>query len=261
MDVILAAGGMPKPDDALYPYTKGRPKALLKINGKPMVQWVLDALGGSTAVDRIFLSGLENDSILSCQKPLVTLPDQGSMVANIRAAARRIQEMDPAVEQVLLILADTPTITTEIIDWLAPFTREANHDLIMFLVKQQLTEARFPGADRRAYAYSDGEMSMANVFIMKINTILGHDELAERVAKAYHNIWRIIAFIGFGTVIAVRLGLYDSQRFALHMSKKLNIDGRIVQCPYPEVVMDVDKPHHVDIVRHDLENQLRNPVF
>jgi NDP-sugar pyrophosphorylase family protein len=44
MDAIVIAGGIPEPGDPLYEYTQGQPKALLDIAGKPMVQWVLDAL-------------------------------------------------------------------------------------------------------------------------------------------------------------------------------------------------------------------------
>jgi NDP-sugar pyrophosphorylase family protein len=42
MDAVITAGGVPQPDELLYPYTL-KPKALLEIDGKPMVQWVLDA--------------------------------------------------------------------------------------------------------------------------------------------------------------------------------------------------------------------------
>jgi NDP-sugar pyrophosphorylase family protein len=47
MDAVVTAGGIPQPEELLYPYTQGKPKAMLDIGGKPMVQWVLDALSGS----------------------------------------------------------------------------------------------------------------------------------------------------------------------------------------------------------------------
>ena len=34
MDCVITAGGVPKPDDPLYVYTQGKPKALLEINGR-----------------------------------------------------------------------------------------------------------------------------------------------------------------------------------------------------------------------------------
>lgn len=37
MDAIVTAGGIPKPDEPLYVRTQGQSKALLDVNGKPMI--------------------------------------------------------------------------------------------------------------------------------------------------------------------------------------------------------------------------------
>ena len=58
MDAIVTAGGIPQPDEPLYAFTQGGPKALLDIFGKPMIQWVLDALEGAKGVDNIVIIGL-----------------------------------------------------------------------------------------------------------------------------------------------------------------------------------------------------------
>ncbi len=76
MDVVVTAGGIPQPDELLYPYTLGRPKALLEIEGKPMVQWVLDALSGAAKVDNVVLIGLTEDSGVTCSKPLTFIPNR-----------------------------------------------------------------------------------------------------------------------------------------------------------------------------------------
>ena len=57
MDAVVTAGGIPEPEDLLYPYTKGESKALLKIAGKPMVQWVLDAVSQAKTIDRVVVVG------------------------------------------------------------------------------------------------------------------------------------------------------------------------------------------------------------
>ena len=48
MDAIVTAGGIPQPGEPLYEYTLGASKAMLDVVGKPMIQWVLDALEGAT---------------------------------------------------------------------------------------------------------------------------------------------------------------------------------------------------------------------
>ena len=62
MDAIVIAGGIPEPGDLLYEYTQGQPKSLLDICGKPMVQWVLDALNSAETVDQVVVIGLTSGS-------------------------------------------------------------------------------------------------------------------------------------------------------------------------------------------------------
>jgi len=38
MDVIITAGGIPRPKHPLYKFTQGKPKALKDIAGKPMIR-------------------------------------------------------------------------------------------------------------------------------------------------------------------------------------------------------------------------------
>ncbi|HEX9090287.1 MAG TPA: hypothetical protein VF831_02305, partial [Anaerolineales bacterium] len=82
MDAVLSAGGIPIPGELLYPYTLGRPKALLDIHGKPMIQWVLEALGAANQVENVVLIGLEGDSGVTCSKPITFIPNRITMIEN-----------------------------------------------------------------------------------------------------------------------------------------------------------------------------------
>jgi NDP-sugar pyrophosphorylase family protein len=69
MDALVLAGGIPQPGEPLYEFTQGKPKALLDISGKPMVQWVLDALSQARSIDRVVVVSLEEDSGLNVRSP------------------------------------------------------------------------------------------------------------------------------------------------------------------------------------------------
>ena len=58
MDALIIAGGNPGPEDVLYEYTQGKSKAIVDVAGKPMIQWIIDALDGSNNIDQIFIVGL-----------------------------------------------------------------------------------------------------------------------------------------------------------------------------------------------------------
>lgn len=117
MDAVLTAGGIPQPGELLYSYTQGKPKAMLDIGGKPMIQWVLDALGAAKRVENVVLIGLANEIGVTCSKPLVFIPNRISMIENILGGILKVMEINPSATQVLLVSSDIPAITAEMVDW------------------------------------------------------------------------------------------------------------------------------------------------
>ena len=62
METIIGAGGIAKTGDPLLGKMRpGEPKALMPIAGKPMVQWVLDAVGATDSISNVVIIGLSPD--------------------------------------------------------------------------------------------------------------------------------------------------------------------------------------------------------
>ena len=115
LDAIVTAGGVPEPGESLYEFSQGRSKALIDVAGKPMAQWVLDALSEAKSVGRVVLVGLDKSDGLTCKKQLSYLPNQGGMLDNIRGGARKIVELNPKSEYALIVSSDIPAVTGEMI--------------------------------------------------------------------------------------------------------------------------------------------------
>ena len=118
MDAVVIAGGIPNPEDPLYTYLKGDAKALVDIAGKPMVQWVLDALSESQRVKNVILVGLSPKNELTCKKPLHFLTNQGRMLSNIVAGINKSVELDKKSKYVLIVSSDIPALKAHRVDWL-----------------------------------------------------------------------------------------------------------------------------------------------
>ena len=118
MDAIIIAGGIPRPEDPLYSYSHGDSKALIDVAGKPMIQWVLDALGGARQVSNVILVGLSPKNELTCQKPIYYVSNQGRMLTNIVAGVNKALELNKKNQYVLVVSSDIPTLKPEMVDWL-----------------------------------------------------------------------------------------------------------------------------------------------
>jgi GTP:adenosylcobinamide-phosphate guanylyltransferase len=256
MDAIVTAGGIPQTDEALYPYTQGQPKAMVDVAGKPMVQWVLDAISGTARVERVILVGLSPDSGVTCRKPISFVPGQGSLLSNIRAGVQKTLEINPGAHHVLSVSSDIPAITAEMIDWTVDTCLETDHDIYYNLITRQVMEARFPNSKRSYVRVDDVEVCGGDLNMIRAKTVTANEELWERIIAARKSAFKQAALVGYGTLFLLLLHRLTIEGTIQRVSKRLNIRGRAIFCPYAEIGMDVDKPHQLEMLRADLARRV-----
>jgi GTP:adenosylcobinamide-phosphate guanylyltransferase len=252
MDAIVTAGGIPQPGEPLYEYSRGGCKALLDVAGKPMAQWVLDALSASNEVDDIVLIGLEPDSGVTCTKKLYFLPNQGSMIENLLAGIREALAHNPDASHVLAVSSDIPAVKGTMVDWVIQTAMETQHDFYYNVVTRQVMEKRFPNSNRSYTRLKDAELCGGDMNVVRTITSDSHQDLWNKIVDSRKNVFKQAALIGYDTLFLLLLRAITVEQAAARVSKRLNIRGRAVICPYAEVAMDVDKPHQLEILRADL---------
>jgi GTP:adenosylcobinamide-phosphate guanylyltransferase len=256
MDAVVTAGGIPQPDELLYPYTQGNPKALVEINGKPMVQWVLDALGASKYVDNIVLIGLSEDCGLSCTKPLTFIPGQDSMITNIIAGLKKVLEVNPAARQVLLVSSDIPGITPDMVDWEIETTQKLDVDLCYNVIMREVIETRYPGSKRTYTRLKGMQICTGDMNVLRTSVINANPEIWERLVASRKSPIKLAAIIGFDTLLLALLGIITIDQALEKATKRLQMTGSVIICPYAEVGMDVDKPVQLEMMRADLAKRV-----
>lgn len=256
MDAIVTAGGTPEPGDLLFPFTQGEPKAMVDVAGRPMIQWVLDALCQSELVERVVVIGLRPDINLICTKPLVFIPDQGEMLANIRTGIKRILELNPQAVYALVVSSDIPAITGEAVDWVVNVALQGDEDIYYNVISRQVMEARFPESRRSYIHLKDAEMCGGDMNVVRCSLAMEENMLWEELITSRKNILKQAALIGFDTLFLLLMRAISLEKAIEKVTRRLQLKGRAVVCPYAEVGMDVDKPHQLEIMRADLTAKL-----
>ncbi len=252
MDAVITAGGIPQPDELLYPYTLGKPKALLEIDGKPMVQWVLDALSGSRRVDNVILIGLTEESGVTCSKPLTYLPNKISMIENILGGINKVLEINPSATRVLMVSSDIPAITSEMVDWEIDTTLPTDVDLCYSVIKREVVETRYPNSRRTYVKLKDVEVCGGDLNVLRTSVVSKNPEIWERLVATRKNPIKQAAIIGFDTLFLMMFRRLTLDEAANKLTARLKMTGRAVICPYAEIAMDVDKPNQLEMMRADL---------
>lgn len=257
MDAIITAGGIPEPEDPLYPFTQGAPKALLDVAGKPMVQWVLDALEESNSVDKVVLVGLTPDSGIYISKIKAFVPNQGNMLDNVRAGIEKVLDMDPEPRILLTVSSDIPAVTGEMVDWLVDTVEQTENDVYYCVISRQVMETRYPDS-RRSYTHlKDAEVCGGDMNLVHSRMITANAQVWERILEARKNVFKQASLIGFGTLLLLLFRRLNLEGGIKRVTERLNITGRVIFSPYAEIGMDIDKPHQLEILRKDLAQRVQ----
>jgi GTP:adenosylcobinamide-phosphate guanylyltransferase len=258
MDAIVIAGGTPQPGEYLYEETNGTPKAMLDIAGKPMIQWVLDALCSAKTIDQVVVIGLPPDCCdVRCHKPLSFFPNQADMIENIRSGAKKVLEFNPQAHHLLIASSDIPAITAEMVDWEVNTAMETDHDAYYHVITRETMETRFPGS-RRSYVHLKGmDVCGGDMNIVRAQTVTTNETLWKKIVDSRKNALKQASLLGYDTLFLLMFRLLTLEKAVTLASKRLSIKGRAIVCPYAEVGMDVDKPHQLAIMRADLAKRAK----
>jgi GTP:adenosylcobinamide-phosphate guanylyltransferase len=259
MDAVVIAGGIPNPEDPLYVFLKGDAKALVDVAGKPMIQWVLDALSGAKRVDNVILVGLSSKNQLTCAKPLYYVSNQGRMLSNIVAGVNKALELNKKTQYVLIVSSDIPALKPEMVDWLVDTCMETQDDLYYGICPRAVMEQRFPNSKRTYTKLKDIELcgSDINVIHESMATEPEHMKLWESLIGSRKNAVRQASMVGWDTAFQLLTRSITLEDLVEKACSRIGVKGRVIIWDHAEPCMDVDKPHQLEMMRMELVKEQR----
>jgi len=253
MDAIVLAGGVPGPDSALYPDTKGKAKAILEIGGKYMIQWVLDALEQADTIDGIVVVGCDDrQSELHSKKIIAYKPSSDDIILNFRRGAEAVLEHNPGGKSVAVVSSDIPLITSEIVNWVINSTVDTNDDLYYIVVEQSQMEKRFPDSARSYVKLQDMNVCGGDLAVIDLELYKSREDFWRKIFEARKSYLHQARLIGFDVLIMLLLKRLTFEDTVQRVTHRLDISGKGLISPYPELAMDIDKPHQLEIARREL---------
>jgi len=260
MDAVILAGGIPQPSDPLYEYSQGESKALIDVAGKPMVQWVVDALSNAKKVDNIIIIGLSPKSSLKSKKPLHYISNQGRMLSNIVMGVAKSIELNKKTQYVMVVSSDIPGLKPEMVDWLVKKASETKDDLYYGVCPREVMEARYPNSNRTYTKLKDMQVCGADINITHVSMTTDHLDTWEKLIGNRKSPLRQASVIGLDTLWRLWRKQFTLQELVERASERINIKGRAIIWDHAEPCMDVDKPHQLELMRDDLSKQAKKPA-
>ncbi|MFV8817812.1 nucleotidyltransferase family protein [Haliea sp. E17] len=257
VSVVVLAGDRSKAD-ALIRSSDAGSKAMIDIDGTPMVRRVLNALRKARSVQDITLSGPEAAEVAT-DAQLQQWVDQGEVkwrppgISPSTSAFETMQEMDSEVP-VLLTTADHPLLTAEIVDAFARQSLADPVDLTVGLAPHALVTDAYPGIHKTVLRFSDGDFCGCNLFAFVTPE-------GRRAAKFWRQIEQqrkkplvLVGLLGWWAILRYRLGMLSLEEALAKLGKRLGLRIRAVILPYANAAIDVDSIADLMLVKGSLAN-------
>lgn len=220
-------------------------KALIAIEGRPMLERVVASLAAVPRVARILVA-IEQPEILA------TLPQLRVPVTAVRAA-----EGPSASVAAVLATEGTPLLVTTADhallrpEWVEEFLAAdpAGADALMALARRESVLAAAPGTLRTWLRFSDDAYSGCNLFLLRTPAAAGIVSLWRQLEADRKRPLALLGRLGFTYVLRYRFGWLSLRAALARLGRLCGARLEPVVLRDGEAAIDVDKPADLTLVR------------
>jgi GTP:adenosylcobinamide-phosphate guanylyltransferase len=248
---IVLAGSRPG-GDPLAKAHGAQLKALITVDGKPMVRRPVDALLESDEIGQIRVLSQRPELL----KPVLPRSKRVSIEQSGDTIAATLEAycFDPKVEWPLLVTtADHALLTSEMIEDFLSLARRG--DIAVGVVEKRNLMYRLPQSERTWIKFRGGAYSGANLFLLASPRVLPALELWRSAEQGRKKPWRLLSVLGPLNLLGALLRLRTIDQTLATVGRKLGLNAIAVELADPLAAVDVDKPADHALVEAILEGK------
>lgn len=231
---------------------KAENKALIDLQGKPMISYVIDALKASCYVENIVVVG-DKDQLSSISNEADIIDQNGSILDNVRAGVDYFKGSD----MVLISTCDIPLLTGEAVDDFIKKSLEAKADVCYPIINKVTCDAVYPESKRTYASLREGQFTGGNLFMLNPKILDKCIYIAEQMINYRKSPIKMSRVLGLSFLMRFAAGRLTIKDVENRASKLLNIRAKAIISDYAEIGNDVDKPEHVEIIKKYMQKNTR----
>ncbi len=243
VSVLILAGQREGVVDPLCASAGVERKAVIPINGKPMIDYVLDALSAARLKLPFHVSGFGADY----DKRLIQSPSAPGPAGSAYAALT-----DGISFPCLVTTCDHPLLTQEMLDIFIERASETGADFCVGFAEKSVIQPAYPDVKRTYWNFSDTPVSGCNLFYIANEKGLAVIEFWKQAQHLRKQPIKLARTVAWGLLFKYLLGRLTLLEAFAYVSKRLNITAVPILIPIAEAAIDVDKPSDKVLVEHIL---------
>ncbi|SFF92436.1 MobA-like NTP transferase domain-containing protein [Novosphingobium sp. CF614] len=232
---LILAGSRPGPPDPVAASEGLWHKALVLLEGRPMLGHVVAALRGA-GIERIAVCASDPQVMdlaraLDCEVLLAAEGPSASVAFGLERLGAPL----------LVTTADHALLRPE---WVTDFIKDAprSADVAVLLARREAIEAAMPGSRRTYLRFADGQWSGCNLFLLASTRASAAIETWKMVEADRKRPWRIAARLGFGMLASYAMGRLTLAEAIAALGRRIGISASLVAARDGLAAVDVDKP-------------------
>lgn len=241
-DAIILAGGK---SPWLKPIAGTDCRAAALIAGKPMLNYINQALVGSAKIERVVVIAPKGAVEGVALEKNTYLVDAGNdLLETLELALAKVNQTRPVV----IVTDDIPLLTTEAVD---DFLRQAERspaDFLYTIIPQVVCQRDFPQGQRTYGRLKDGCFTGGNMFLVKGPVVMQQKKKAEEIFAKRKSPWQLCSWLGWWFVCKLLLHRLTLAEVEARASLLLGFSGRAIITNYSGVGMDVDKKSDWELI-------------
>ncbi|MGB0906707.1 MAG: nucleotidyltransferase family protein [Maricaulaceae bacterium] len=233
VNVLILAGQREGVVDPLCAEAGIERKALLPLLGRPMIDYVLEALSASKLAPKFYVSGFDADyDARLLQSPSAPGPAGSALVA-----------IEAGIDAPLLVTTcDHPLLTPGMVEIFLSGARESGADFCVGLAERDIIDPAYPGVSRTYLKFSDKAVSGCNLFYIANAKGIEAIRFWRQAQHDRKKPWKLASRFGVRILFDYLLGRLTLGGAFEYASKRLGITAKPVLIPIAEAAIDVDKP-------------------
>lgn len=247
-DILILGGG--EVPEGLEAYSDYGTKATLKLGGRLMIEYVVDALAAAPGAGRILVVGHEEPlkRVLGDRVWRVE-PAADTMLANLRRGV----DVFAGSQWLLAASCDIPLIAPGMIGRFVETCGGMSGDIFAALLAREIFAEKFPTTKRTYGRLKEGSFTTGNVFLLKPSALRDNWGHIDDVIAARKSPLKLVRLIGFMNIIRFVFKQLSLARAEKTVQNILGVEGHCAPCIDPEIGIDVDKVVDYELVKSILE--------
>lgn len=219
-------------------------KALLKINGRVMVEYIVDAISGARGIEKVVIIGPATD-FTGCKFPqdCLFVDSLGTVMQNIVKAILYIDDSMP----LLISTSDIPLVTVDAVNDFVEQSLKSGGDICYPIIDKTVNDMKYPEFERTYVKLRDGTFTGGNMFFVNPKCIAPNVDVAEKLYDARKNPMKMASILGPELVLRFLTGTLTIRSVEKRFEKITGLKGAAVISKYPEIGNDVDKTSDIII--------------